>query len=78
MTEEQKEICMLFGSIRYPYGGFDKRFGNNLYFIALNKSDQELSDKQIEWMYRLLYKYRNQAPHIYNKHKSNPLCQKKS
>lgn len=77
MTQEQIEICISLGAIRYSNGHFDKRFAKSIHTIALNKPDQELTEKQNEWMFRLLYKYRNQAPHIYNKHKSNPLCAKK-
>lgn len=74
MTQEQKEICLALGGVTYLPGSFDKRFGRNLYGIAESKPDKELSEKQNEWMYRLLYKYRKQLPRTYEKYKSNPFC----
>ena len=57
MTPEQKEICLQLGNVRYLPASFDKRFGNNLHTKATLNED--LSEKQNEWMFRLLYKYRN-------------------
>lgn len=77
MTPEQLEICTHLGLVTYQPGSFDKRFGNSLSSIALNSPDKELSEKQNEWMYRLLYKYRKQLPYVYSKHDAHPLCNKK-
>jgi hypothetical protein len=77
MTEQQKEICISLGRVTYLPGSFDKRFGNNLHSIAVTNPDKELSEKQNEWMYRLLYKYRKQLAVTYEKYKNHPFCNKK-
>lgn len=74
MTNDQKYICIGLGTVRYLPGTFDKRLGNNLCALVSNNPEKELSDKQNEWMYRLLYKYRKQLPSIYERYKNNPLC----
>lgn len=74
MTTEQIEICKALGKVRYLPASFDKRFGNNLCSLSFTQPEKELSEKQNEWMYRLLYKYRKQLPVTYEKYKSNPLC----
>ena len=74
MTTEQIEICKWLGQVSYLPASFDKRLGKNLSFIANNTPETELTDKQNEWMYRLLYKYRKQIYSVYDKYKNNPLC----
>lgn len=71
------EICIALGSVRYLPGSFDKRFAHGLYDIATNTPAKELSEKQNEWMYRLLYKYRRQLPNTYRKYKEHEYCRKK-
>jgi hypothetical protein len=77
MTEDQKLICRALGAVNYLPGSFDKRFGNNLSQMAKENPEKELSEKQNEWMFRLLYKYRKQLPLPYHTHKDNPLCSPK-
>jgi hypothetical protein len=74
MTKDQLLISKALGSIRYLPGSFDKRFALNLAHIAEDCQEKELTEKQNEWMYRLLYKYRNQLPQIYLLYQNNPLC----
>ncbi len=74
MTPDQIHICKSLGRVRYLPGSFDKRFGNNLASLAENNPDEELTAKQIEWMYRLLYKYRKQLPSTYEDNKHQPFC----
>jgi hypothetical protein len=76
MTDEQRKICLALGGVRYLPGSFDKRLGNNLHSMAQNTPEKELSEKQNEWMYRLLYKYRRQLSSTYERFKGNPLCSK--
>lgn len=76
MTEEQKYICMQLGNVSYLPASFDKRFAKNLSSLVQTQPEKELTEKQIEWMYRLLYKYRKQLPRTYEKYKNNPLCSK--
>ena len=78
MTDEQKEICERLGAVKYLPASFDKRLGQNLCGMAELTPGKELSEKQNEWMYRLLYKYRKQLPHTYNKYQSNEFCNKKN
>jgi hypothetical protein len=74
MTNEQQTICKALGTVRYLPASFDKRFGNNLCSLAETQPEKELSEKQNEWMYRLLYKYRKQLPRTYEKFKHNEFC----
>jgi hypothetical protein len=77
MTQEQIDICTALGKVRYLPASFDKRFGNSLHSIAQNTPEKELTEKQNEWMYRLLYKYRKQLPNTYDRFKNHPMCAKK-
>lgn len=79
MTEDQIQICKALGRVKYLPGSFDKRLGNSLYFMACDDlpRERELSEKQDEWMYRLLYKYRRQLPSTYEKFKEHKFCNKK-
>ena len=74
MTAEQIIICTAFGRVSFLPGSFNKRLGNGLYAIATSDTGKELSEKQNEWMYRLLYKYRKQIPDVYEMYKDNHLC----
>lgn len=74
MTIDQQRICIALGTVSYLPASFDKRFGNNLCALAETQPDKELSEKQNEWMYRLLYKYRKQLPNTYARYKNHPLC----
>lgn len=56
-------------------GSWDKRFTERMYF---SKQDYVLTESQIEWLFRLLYKYRKQLPELYEKHKDNEYCKPKS
>ena len=77
MTQEEKNICLALGNrVNILPGGFDKRFINNLFALAYNNPEQELTEKQREWLFRLVYKYRRQIADVYEKYKYNPFCQK--
>jgi hypothetical protein len=51
MTKEQQDICLALGKVSYLPA----------------EPEKELSEKQNEWMYRLLYKYRKQLPNTYER-----------
>lgn len=74
MTPEQIEICVMLGGANYLPASFDKRFAHNLFRLATAAPHKELTEKQNEWMYRLLYKYRRQMPRTYEKYKNHPMC----
>lgn len=75
MTREQSEIIEGLRRVQLPIGAeFDKSFIEGMYF---SKSNYDLSVKQNEWCFRLLYKYRVQLPDLYEKHKENELCKQK-
>lgn len=77
MTKEQIEIITnLYKKVTMLPGTWDKSFVRKLYSTDWTK-EKVLTDKQEEWIYRLLYKYRRQIPHIYEKHKTNPFCAKR-
>lgn len=74
MTPQQIEICRRLGDVSYLPGSWDKRMGISL---SLMSDDHDLTAKQDEWMYRLLYKYRKQLPMTYEKYKDNEFCKYK-
>lgn len=74
MTPEQIEICLSFGHVTALPGSWDKRMMNNLNALASHNPEKELSEKQNEWMYRLLYKYRKQIPETFRKYNNHPFC----
>lgn len=75
MTEKEIHICKCLGSVTC-LGGFDKRFMRNISAQAENKPESELSEKQKEWIFRLLYKYRRQLPNLYQQFQTHPHCQR--
>lgn len=77
MDTTQIEIFAALDGVRKLSGSFDKRFITNLASVAKANPLYELSEKQIEWTYRLLYKYRKQLKSLYQQHKNNPFCSKK-
>jgi len=74
MTPQQLEICLSLGNVKYGFSSWDKRMGISL---SLTPDDHDLTAKQDEWMYRLLYKYRKQLPMTYEKYKDNEFCKYK-
>lgn len=74
MTQEQIEIASSFRNVVFLPGSWDKRFAQSMIYKG---SEEKLSDAMNEWLYRLLYKYRKQLSHIYEKYKNNPFCSKK-
>lgn len=77
MTKDQIEISLALGNVRYLPASFDKRFGQNMSGCAKSDPGKELTEVQIEWLYRILYKYRKQLPTTYQKHKNHPHRSKK-
>jgi hypothetical protein len=76
MTTDEISIIHALSNVTYLPGSFNKRFIRSLNGIADNKPEQEITEKQREWMYRLLYTYRRQVPIVYEKHKDHPHCAK--
>lgn len=74
MTEHEIKIAKNLGNVSVLPGGFDKRFIRQVSSIANNNPEQELSEKQKEWMLRLVYKYRRQIPKTYEYCKKDPRC----
>ena len=77
MTDDQYEIIRSLSTVNVLPGGFDKRFIKGLTTKAEYAPKDELSESQIEWMYRVLYTYRRQVPGMYERHKHVPECSKK-
>lgn len=75
MTTDEQKICLALGGCRFLPGTFDKRLANSLHSQAATV--QLITESQSEWMYRLLYKYRNQLSNLYELHKHHPNCTKK-
>lgn len=74
MTPQQLEISQALGQVKYLPASFDKRLARGISLTAKHAPEIDLTEKQNEWMYRLLYKYRRQIPSVYEKYKDNPLC----
>lgn len=74
MTPEQKEIAMSFMHVTFLPRSWNKRFAQSMIYIAVKEPEQELTDSQTEWLYRLLYTYRKQIPNTYLKYQNNPNC----
>jgi hypothetical protein len=64
LTPEQYELCQALGCCTYLPGSWDKRFARDLSARAI---DYQLSEKQVEQLERMKYKYRRQlAPKLRN------------
>lgn len=72
--EQMTIIRHLHDSVTMLPGTWDKRFVRQMFY---SKPSFKITDKQNEWIYRLLYKYRKQLPELYEKHKENEFCKKK-
>ena len=77
MTTAEIEISISFNRVTFLPGSWDKRYARQWANQAESNPAYELTDKQSEWIYRLLYKYRRQLPDIYEKYKDHPLCCRK-
>ena len=76
MKTEEIEIAKSFNSVTFLPGSFDKRLAQNMCSFALNHPDKEITERQSEWIYRLLYKYRRQVPLVYEKYKEHEYCKR--
>jgi len=74
MTEHERVAAKGLGNASILPGGFDKRFARQISTIAENSPEKELSEKQKEWLLRLVYKYRRQLPLSYANFKNDPRC----
>ena len=69
MTTEEIEIAKtLWNNTTFRSASFDKRFSRSMCAIAEFKPHTELSEKQSNWLYRLMHKYRKQVPELYEKY----------
>lgn len=71
MEKEHYDICRELEKVSCLPGTWDKRFIQSVIF---GLPEDDLTEKQQEWIYRLVYKYRKQIPICYAKHQNNPLC----
>lgn len=76
MTAEEKEIIQTLYRCTFEAGSWDKKFIRDHYKATVLHPDAWLSEKQHEWTYRLLYKYRAQVPDVYEKYKYHRYCKK--
>lgn len=77
MTEDQLIIAVnLYDRCTMLPGSWDKRFAAEMYSLACLRV-VDLTPKQDEWLYRLLYKYRAQLPTIYKLYKNHKYCRRK-
>lgn len=76
MTSDEIKIALAFNSVTFLPGSFDKRLANSMSGIAQYSPDKNITERQSEWMYRLLYKYRKQIPQVYEKYKDHEHCKR--
>lgn len=77
MTPEQREIAISFDKVTFLPGTWNKRFAASMSTKARYATEIDLTEKENEWLYRLLYTFRRQIPEVYEKYQSNPNCRKK-
>lgn len=78
MKPEEIRIALNLGSsVTFLPGSWDKRFSNQMYQIAFQNPEKEITASQREWLFRLLYKYRKQVPKTYEAFKDIPECSRK-
>lgn len=78
MTREECEIAInLYRDVTFLPATWDKSFTRDMAAIATRTPTKEITEKQSEWLYRLLYKYRRQVPQVYKKYADHPNCKKK-
>jgi hypothetical protein len=70
MTDYQFRLAQALGRATFPPASWSKRFAHAL---ARKDINDELSDKQAEWLLRLAYRYRRQMPADLQVAKPEPL-----
>ena len=73
MTADELYIISKLNQCSYLAGSWCKRFVTDL---AQAKHDTVLTEKQREWIYRVLYMKRKSVPHTYNQYKHHKWCKK--
>ena len=74
MTAAEIEIALAFDRVKFLPASWDKSFARQWSNQARGNPKFQLTDKQAEWLYRLLYKYRRQIPDVYEKYQNHPCC----
>jgi len=60
MTEREKIAARTLARCRFAVGSYDKRFARDMASIANNKPETELSEKQLAYLWKCVYRYRRQ------------------
>jgi hypothetical protein len=76
MTADEIIIVHNLNCCRLPMASWTKRFVRDVHSQSLNNPESELTDKQKEWIYRLVYTFRKQIPGTYKKCINNKFCRK--
>jgi hypothetical protein len=76
MTREEIHIAKMLDRCRLLPGAWNKRFIRGMASLAITSPGKELTEKQKEWLYRLLYTYRKQLPKTYNRFSTHQYCNK--
>lgn len=71
MTPDERLIVARLAEVKRA-AGFDTTFVNDMLTFCGN-----CSPKQSEFIYRLLYKYRDRLPFTYKQYKSHEFCRQK-
>jgi hypothetical protein len=76
MSEQEKEVIGALDRVTYLPGSWNKKFAGAMVSLMRTSPDKALSEKQGQWIYRLLYRYRRQVPEVYERYKDHPFCNK--
>lgn len=71
MTSDELFIITKLSACKFLPGTWAKRFVRDL---SNASPEVKLSEKQVEWLYRLVYRMRKSLPHTYSQYKNNKYC----
>lgn len=74
MSTDELLIIEKLNACKYAPGTWAKRFVRDLHKTSQETPNVELSDRQREWVYRVLYSKRKQLPATYQRFKDHPHC----
>lgn len=68
MTADEINIAKALDSCTYLPGSFEKRFARDMAAYAEFNPKYELTEKQRDWLYKQLKRYRKQIPNTYKQY----------
>jgi hypothetical protein len=74
MTDDEKIVISALDRVTYLPGSWNKKFAGAMVSLMRTSPEKELSEKQGQWIYRLLYRYRRQVPEVYERYRDCEFC----